>query len=148
MVCWKNTLLAKLAFATCLVLAASTGCSDGRPDRVNVSGLVTIDGNPLKLGNVKFVPEGARPSSGKIGSDGRFILGCYEDDDGIVTGLHRVQVSSYEVAGEKVTRYVPMKYANYTSSGIAYEITAPTDALVIELFSDGRPAIVHDDAAK
>ena len=146
--CGTYKLPAKVAFILCLAFATSVGCSDGRPARVNVSGRVTIDDKPVKLGNVKFVPEGARPSSGKIDSDGRFLLGCYEDDDGVVTGQHRIQVSSYEVVGEKVTRYVPIKYANYTSSGITYEVTAPTDSLVIELFSDGRPAKVHDDAAK
>jgi hypothetical protein len=148
MICRKYELPVDAAFALCLALVSVVGCSDGRPARVNVSGRVTIDGKPLPLGNLKFVPVGARPSSGSINGEGQFTLGCYEDDDGVVTGLHQIQVSSYEVVGEKVNRHAPIKYANYTMSGITFEVTAPTDSLVIELYADGRAAKVHDDAAK
>ena len=148
MICRKNQLSVDAAFLIGLALASVVGCSDGRPARVNVSGRVTIDGKPLTLGNVKFVPVGARPSSGSINGEGQFTLGCYEDDDGVVTGLHQIQVSSYEVAGEKVKRHAPLKYANYSTSEITFEVTAPTDSLVIELYADGRSAQVHDDAAK
>jgi len=148
MICWIHKPWGGLSFALCLALAAAVGCSDGRPERINVSGRVTIDGKPLTLGNVKFVPEGARASSGSIDSEGRFTLGCYEDDDGVVPGLHRIQVSSYEVVAEKVNRHAPIKYANYATAGISFEVTAPTESLVIELYADGRSAKVHDDAAK
>ena len=148
MLCRKYQLSIDAAVVLSLALVSIVGCSDGRPARVNVSGRVTIDGKPLTLGSVKFVPEGARPSSGSINSEGQFNLSCYEDDDGVVTGLHRIQVSSYEVMGEKVNRHAPIKYANYTTSGITFEVMAPTDSLVIELYADGRPAKVHDDAAK
>jgi len=43
------------------------GCSDGRPDRVPVSGQVLIDGKPLTCGGVTFIPDGHRASHGTIG---------------------------------------------------------------------------------
>ena len=57
----------------------AAGCGEDRPDRVQVSGQVLIDGQPLTCGFVRIMPENARPSTGAIGPDGRFKLttfGC------------------------------------------------------------------------
>lgn len=120
------------------VSAAICGCGDGRPRRVAVSGQVLIDGEPLPHGNVRFVPEGARPSYGKVDSEGRFSLGCFEPDDGAVVGTHRVQVSASEIIKGKVKWHAPNSYSDYRSSGLVVEIDAPTDDLVIELTWDGQ----------
>lgn len=120
------------------------GCSDGRPVRVTVSGQVLIDGQPLTVGNIKFVPEGARPSSSKIDSEGRFTLTCYDGDDGVVPGKHRAQVSAVEVLGpSKVRWHAPQKYADFRTSELEYEITEPTDDLKIELTWDGGAPFVQ-----
>lgn len=122
------------------------GCSDGRPRRVAVSGHVLIDGKPLTFGDIKFVPEGARPSSAKLDTNGAFTLTCYDGEDGAVPGLHRVAVSGSEVLQqEQVVWHAPIKYANFRSSGITVQIDEPTNSLVIELGSDGRPATVRTD---
>ena len=122
------------------------GCSDGRPRRVPVSGHVVIDGKPLTFGDIKFVPEGARPSSAKLDTNGAFTLTCYDGDDGVVPGLHRVAVSGSEVLKQdQVVWHAPIKYANFSTSGITVQIDKPTDSLVIELGSDGRPATVRTD---
>jgi hypothetical protein len=120
-------------------ILASTGCDDGRPERVTVSGRVLIDGKPLTIGNVKFVPNGARPSSGKLDQDGRFTLTCFDGNDGAVPGLHRVQVSAMEVVDQNKVRWLaPIRYANFRTSGIEIEITEPVDDLTIELSSDEK----------
>jgi hypothetical protein len=125
-------------------LLSGAGCSDGRPDRVRVSGRVLIDGKPLTFGDVKFVPEGARPSSGKLDENGRFTLTCYDGDDGAVPGIHRVQVAANEISqGQKVQWHAPIKYANFRTSGISFELTESTDSLEIQLTSDGAPAKIH-----
>ena len=114
------------------------GCGDGRPARVPVAGKVSIDGQPLTYGVVRFVPNGARVSSGRINSDGTFKLGCFEQDDGAVTGQHRVEVSGAEVLGDTKTRWhAPKKYSNYTNSGLTQEISGPVDSLEIKLSWDG-----------
>jgi hypothetical protein len=77
-----------------VVLLMVAGCDDGRPTRVPIAGTVLVDGKPLTVGDVKFVPQGARPSAGRIGADGRFRLTCYDGGDGAVLGKHRVQVSA------------------------------------------------------
>ncbi|QDS99962.1 hypothetical protein [Adhaeretor mobilis] len=127
-----------------LGLLLSVGCDDGRPERVQVSGQVLIDGQPLKSGNLKFVPEGARPSTGRLDDQGRFKLTCYDGNDGVVLGTHRVQVSSYELAGPAKVRWLaPPQYADFRTSRLKYEITEATDDLKIELtWNGGKPFVM------
>lgn len=128
------------AFLLVLAFAAVTiGCSDGRPKRVAVSGKVTIDGEPLVQGTVKFVPENARPSAGTVDENGRFVLTCYDGNDGAVPGVHRVQVSANEIISDsKIRWFAPRKYADFRTSEITVEIDEPTDSIVIELAWDGQ----------
>ncbi len=123
-----------------MLIAAAVGCSDGRPKRVAISGTVMIDGEPVKGGSIRFVPEGARPSSSDLDTEGRFTLRCFGDDgnDGAVLGTHRVEVAAREVIGEKVKWYAPQEYSDFRSSGLTVEVTEPTDSLVIELTWDGK----------
>jgi hypothetical protein len=126
------------------VAILSTGCSDGRPTRVQVSGQVLIDGRPLTVGNVKFVPEGSRPSSGKLDAQGKFTLTCYDGEDGVVPGRHRAQISAMEViSGSKVKWLAPPKYADFRTSELEFEITEPTDDLRIELTWDGGKPFIQ-----
>lgn len=117
-------------------LLATLGCGESRPQRVPVSGTVYIDDKPLTAGYVRFVPPNDRPSSGTIGPDGRFTLGCFEDDDGAVTGTHRVAVIA-NVPKDEVTMtwLAPQRYADYSTSGIEVEINGRTDDLEIRLSS-------------
>lgn len=108
------------------------GC-DRHPTRVPVSGTVLIDGEPLKQGNIQFVPKVGRPSSGKI-SEGRFALTCYEGNDGALLGTHRVQVASNRIIGDsKIEWYAPPKYADFRTSEVSVDVTKPVDDLKIEL---------------
>lgn len=125
---------------TTLVLA---GCGERRPERVAVSGQVLIDGKPLTVGNLKFVPTGSRPSSGSLDAEGKFKLTCYDGEDGVVPGLHRAQVAAMEVIGGKVKWYVPPKYADFRTSELEFEINEPTDNLKIELTWDGGKPFVQ-----
>jgi hypothetical protein len=129
--------------AVALLIVA--GCDDGRPTRVPIAGTVLVDGKPLTVGDVKFVPQGARPSSGKIDPSGRFRLTCYDGGDGAVLGMHRVQVSASEIKGDEVRWHAPIKYANFRTSGITFEVSEPAESLVIELKSDGGAAEIRID---
>jgi hypothetical protein len=116
-----------------ILLAILVGC-DNRPTRVPVSGVVTIDGEPLGRGNIKFVPANGRPSAGAIGPDGRFTLTCYDGNDGALLGTHRVQVASNRIISDsKIEWFAPPKYADFRTSEISVEITQPVDDLKIEL---------------
>jgi hypothetical protein len=120
------------------------GCSDGRPDRVKVSGRVLIDGQPLTMGKIVFVPKGARPSAGSLDEQGRFTLTCYDGDDGVVPGTHQVMISAKEMISEsKAKWFAPPKYADFRTSGLSYEITESTDDLLVELTWDGGKPFVQ-----
>ena len=116
-----------------VALIATVGCGDGRPKRVQVSGQVLIDGEPVPGGSIRFVPEGARPSSSDLDDDGRFNLRCFEENDGAVVGTHRVQVAAREMDNGKLRWYAPQKYSDVETSELTVEITEATDDLVIEL---------------
>lgn len=136
--CWFACLL---SIVGCLV---ACGCDDGRPERVPVSGTVTIDGKPLQTGYVQVVPDNARAATGRIRSDGCFKLTCYGNEDGCVLGTYRVAVSGCEMVGENAQRwYAPKRYADASTSGLTVTIKEPTDSLNIELTWDGGKPFVE-----
>jgi hypothetical protein len=129
--------LPNVAISVVLAAAVSiviSGCGDGRPARMKVSGAVTIDGAPLTRGSVKFVPEQGRPSFGDIGPDGRFTLTCYDGADGALPGKHRVQIDANRpISNNKTEIFTPKRYNDFRMSGVEVEITEPVDDLKIEL---------------
>ena len=123
-----------IASAALLVATCFTGCSDGRPEIVPVSGQVLIDGEPLTYGFVRFSPGDGRVSMGRLDENGRFRLTCYESGDGAIVGTHRIAILTHEVIGNaKIKWHAPSKYANYATSGLTQEISQPTDSIVINL---------------
>lgn len=120
------------------VVGAVVGCSDGRPERLTVSGQVLIDSQPLTYGYVRFVPKGARPSTSMLDENGRFTLTCYGNEDGVVPGVHQVEVNAGEpLSSTKTYWHAPKKYARFRTSPLKQEITESTDSLVIDLTWDG-----------
>jgi hypothetical protein len=119
------------------------GCSDGKPTRVPVSGTVLIDGKPLTMGSVQFVPAGARPSGSAIDKEGRFVLTCYEHGDGAVIGSHRVRITAAHNLSETSLRWeAPKMYADIATSGLKVDVDAPTDSVVINLsWNGGKPFV-------
>lgn len=129
-----------LSRPTCVVLLLSSisllllGCGDGRPERVPVSGQVLIDGQPLTHGFVQVAPAGARPATGPIGPDGRFVLTTFEPGDGCVPGQHPVAVIGVETLGPTSQRWLaPKQYASLNTSGLQVNIEGATDKLEINL---------------
>lgn len=126
-----------------LALCTLTGCNDG-PQIVPVSGQVTIDGKPLTYGTVMFVNTGSRPASGRLDSEGRFQLSCFEEGDGAIVGRHRVSVMAIESMGEHANKWhAPQNYANERTSNIEFDITQPVDDLKIELTWNGKKPFIE-----
>ena len=110
----------------------------GEPKIVRVSGMVTIDGQPLTYGHVQVIPAGFRPASGRLGGDGRFVLTTNEPNDGCAVGTHPVVILASESISNDVTKWhAPSKYADVKTSDLTVTITGPMDDLKIELKSDG-----------
>jgi hypothetical protein len=70
------------------------GCGGGDPSLVRVSGIVTIDGQPLKDATVEFVPETGWGSLGKTDDTGRYELLYRARKEGAVVGQHQVRIST------------------------------------------------------
>lgn len=114
-----------------------SGC-DNRPERIPVSGQVLIDGEPLKLGKITLVPKGARPSMGTLDENGRFVLRCYDSDDGVIPGTHRVAIVANKGVGDTGMKwFAPKKYADFKTSGLEVTINEETTVLKIDLTWDG-----------
>lgn len=131
--------------AACLALLwPYAGGGDGRPQRVPVSGVVLVDGKPLKHGVVQFAPAGARPSTGWLDSQGRFTLASYQPGDGVTLGHHKVRVDASESIGEDARKWhAPKRYASLSTSGLEVQIDGPRDDVTLELSWEGKTPFVE-----
>lgn len=75
----------------------SAGCS-GDQKVGAVSGMITIDGTPVDLATVCFIPEFGRSSVGKTDEKGRYTLNYVSGRKGALVGKHKVTVSTKYVA--------------------------------------------------
>ena len=64
------------AWLTLLLFAflVLSGCGKAKPQRLAVSGRVTVDGQPLEIGSILFQPEGRGPKSGGMIQGGVFSI--------------------------------------------------------------------------
>jgi hypothetical protein len=83
-----------------LALAAVCGCGGGEEPlpRAAVSGTVTLDGQPLQEGVVRFVPidNTAGPKTSVIVSQGKFSA---DAEQGPIVGKHRIEIESTDDGG-------------------------------------------------
>jgi len=83
-----RTLLGLLTIA-CLSLGCGGGAESGR-----VSGVVTLDGQPLERARVTFAHESGKFAYGETDSDGRYELQSTGGDKSVPVGEHTVKVST------------------------------------------------------
>lgn len=115
------------------------------PTLVAVSGIVTIDGVPLKKGSVMIAPIGQRPAMGVIDNQGRFMMSTFQKGDGVAPGTHRVSVTACEPITAQSNRWnAPKKYANPETSGLQVTIEDSRDNLEIKLTWEGGKPFVED----
>ena len=126
-----------LITCTCLI-AVSAGCGDGRPQRVPVSGSVSIDGSPVAVGSIILRPASGRQAAGQLDQNGRFSVSTYESSDGCVPGEYSVTVYAVEqINADTLKWYVPKKYQSTATSGLKANIEGPTESLDFALTWDG-----------
>lgn len=97
-------LFSRCIFCGLLVLVALlSGCGDGRPTRIPVSGVMTLEDQPVAGASVMFSPvDGGRPAEGVTDDQGRFELKTFDPGDGAILGKHRVTVRKVEIQGVEV----------------------------------------------
>ncbi|WP_278471070.1 carboxypeptidase regulatory-like domain-containing protein [Gimesia maris] len=105
-----------------LILAGCSGKSDNLPELAEVTGQVTLDGNPLPDAIIDFYPQGtqqkkqSRASTAATDGEGKYSLMYNNNTAGAILGDHLVRISKTEggaeVAGPEM---LPKKY-NETST--------------------------------
>jgi hypothetical protein len=138
-----------------LFWAAGCGYDDGIGKRFHVSGKVTYNGQPLKLGTVNFLPEDpntARPAAGEIHEDGSFTLTTQTPGDGAMGGKYKVSISAYDVDKSKVgsptqggsadqvavsqaqgKSLIPIKFTGTDSSGLTATVGPGSTSFTFDL---------------
>jgi hypothetical protein len=130
-----------LSFFALLATIAFVGCGSGKLKTVNVTGIVTLDGQPVEGASVRFNPVDqamGHPAFGKTDVSGRYhlqtILG--EVDAGTTPGLYMVTISKVELVGtgRMITtsegeheemigvERLPEKTANFSTTDIEREV--------------------------
>lgn len=87
----KRTIISVVVF---LCILSMFGCSNGH---VSLQGRVTYSDNdePLETGTVCLVSP-TRIAQGIIGENGRYIVGSYKQNDGLLPGDYRIYVAGSE----------------------------------------------------
>jgi hypothetical protein len=77
-----------------LLTALLVGCSNtSGPQVAPVHGRVTLNGKPLPLADVHFMPEsGGRESTGRTDADGHYELAYKRGQSGAILGTHTVRI--------------------------------------------------------
>lgn len=88
-------------FPVLIATAALVGCTGGDADRVAVypvSGVVTMDGDPVAGATVTFSPKAGQPTAvGRTDAQGKYQLTTYESGDGAAPGEYAVLISKSDV---------------------------------------------------
>ncbi len=147
-----NVSKASLAFGISLLATALLGCGE-QSVRYPVAGKVLIDGEPLSMGSIRFVPKKGRPATSAILSDGTFnlaesSLSPAPNQQGVAPGKYRVAVSATKIIDEdadEVEWLAPSKYADFRTSEIEMEINGPQKDLIVDLTWEGNELSEADE---
>jgi hypothetical protein len=93
----RNQILLSMACGLFLVIAGTLGCSGQRSDLATVSGVVTLDGQPLPQATLFFQPMANGPASfGLTDESGRYSLMYKQGVPGAVVGSHQVKITTFQ----------------------------------------------------
>lgn len=112
-------------------LVALTGCSGGvgdRPDIGRVSGVVTLDGNPVSGAQVTFQPVAGRPSAGETDASGKYVLLYSEGVEGAKVGACTVRISKEDQKFDKDGELLSSKETLPAKYNLETELTETVQA--------------------
>lgn len=124
-----------------LILACVAGCGSDQLQTWPARGRVVFpDGAPVRTGTIELRSQDHNlTASGRINTDGSFVLGTYEIDDGAVAGTHDVIVLQLIVNDGTVNhtmdhgRSVAPGFSTYESSGLITTVAEQDNDLTIEV---------------
>ena len=128
-----------------LMVALEAGCGPSRPALLPAEGVVTLDGEPLANAALVFQPKaGGRPASARTDANGRFKMGTYTPQDGVLPGEHAVTVVAIESIGpppepgsQPEARWItPKRYGRADASGLSATVAAGSKTFTFDLTSE------------
>ncbi len=123
----RQSIWQRLLPGVLLVFAAGCG-GDGRPDLVQATGTVKLNGEPLADANIVLMPDEGnpimRPSRGRTDAQGNFTLWTYQKGDGVPAGSYRVGIQKRQLQGELPENYDP---ETPEATSLTYEWITPRD---------------------
>lgn len=153
---------ARLFALLCGFLLPIAGCADdGRPQLIEATGTVRLNGEPVADALIFFMPEVGnpvmRPSRATTDAQGNFRLGTYNKEDGIPPGKYKVGIEKRECVGALPPNYdpqapqatrlthkwiTPKELANPETSGLKAIVTrAGLEPDLFELKRSGKPEV-------
>jgi hypothetical protein len=119
-------------------VVTSLGCNGGAgdaPETSEVTGLVTLDVQPLANAHVEFAPATGRPSFGETDAEGRYRLEYSPDQSGAIVGTNTVRIytGGYGEAGP-IPEKVPARYNEQTE--LKADVKPGTNEFNFDLLSE------------
>ena len=101
-------------FLVSVCVAVIAGC--GGPPLGEVTGVVTIDGEPAQDVTVTFSPDDGPQSFGRTDEQGNYELHYAAGNPGAVIGSHKISIETYRIAqgGVEIPERLPAKYHRET----------------------------------
>ncbi len=137
---WNWTRICTLPTLAALLLAPLWGCgaagSGTHAPLIPAKGKVTYKGNPVVKGVVTFEPDDrGRPAGGKLQFDGTFVLGTYQETDGVIAGHHQVSITG--TGSQRGKELIPKKYTQRSTSKLTADVDEEHTEFTFDLI-DGR----------
>ncbi|QDV27149.1 carboxypeptidase-like regulatory domain-containing protein [Aureliella helgolandensis] len=81
-----------------LLVSFLVGCGDSLPKTEPVTGMVTLDGAPVPMAMVTFLPDdqaNGTPATAQTDAEGNFSLTTFNSGDGALAGTYQITVAKY-----------------------------------------------------
>jgi hypothetical protein len=122
-------------FVVCLAVLGllAPGCGRGGLETAEVTGRVTVNGQPLSSGTVAFMSPQGPVAKGQINSDGSFRMDPYDPSagKGVVVGRYEVIISAPDPKAQAAVKghdygsipsLIPERYTVAATSGLSFEV--------------------------
>jgi hypothetical protein len=86
-------------FAVCAAIAGCGGPKYKGDKQYPLAGEVTVDGQPVDLGSISFIPQGKGRSSGGVIKDGKYTI---PEENGANAGTYRVEIHWLKRTGRQL----------------------------------------------
>ena len=91
------------SLVSCSILLTSIGCGNDGPELAEVTGVVTVDGQPVAGAVLTFVPTaGGSPSYGGTDNTGNYRLMFTDSKYGAMLGEHEVEIATNKPSAAEI----------------------------------------------